>query len=255
MKAKKSLGQHFLVQPDIAHNIVNSVVRLPANDRIVEVGAGRGMLSKYLLRSFPGAIMIETDADLIPVLQKNLPQNRDQIIHADFLHLDLGVIFQGKPFTLIGNFPYNISSQILFKVIENRTLVPQLVGMFQKEVADRIVSGHGSKSYGILSVLSQVFYDIRILFSVSPGSFLPRPNVNSAVIRMNAKSSVDLAPSSYEHLRRVVKMAFAQRRKMMRNSLKPIWQPHLHEDDPILNLRPEQLSVDDFICLSKRLIT
>ncbi|NND34142.1 MAG: ribosomal RNA small subunit methyltransferase A [Saprospiraceae bacterium] len=253
MKAKKSLGQHFLIQPAIASRIANSLINMDGVEQVVEVGPGKGMLTQFLLELYPTLIMIETDRDMIELLSERFEHQGKQIIHANFLKIDLKSLVK-KPFSLIGNFPYNISSQILFKMLDNRPLIPQMVGMFQKEVAQRVASGHGSKTYGILSVLMQTFYTVEYLFSVAPGSFSPPPKVTSAVIRLVARP-VQIEPSLEKMLRNVVKLAFGQRRKMLRNSIKSLWTGILPPDDPSLNKRPEQLSVTDFLELSRRLIS
>ena len=253
MKAKKSLGQHFLTQPAIASRIADSLLNIDDIQQVVEVGPGKGMLTQFLLKRYPSLIMIETDADMLKILQERFASNKAQMIHANFLKTDLASTV-GKPFYLIGNFPYNISSQILFKMLDNRPYIPQMVGMFQKEVAQRIAARHGNKTYGILSVLMQTFYKVEYLFSVAPGSFSPPPKVNSAVIRLTAKP-IQIAQPLEKKLRTLVKLAFGQRRKMLRNSIKPLWLGILQDDDPILKKRPEQLSVSDFLELSGRLIS
>lgn len=254
MKAKKSLGQHFLNQPSIAENIASSIISQPSLHRVLEVGPGKGMLTQFLLERYPDLVMIETDSDMVDILTKKFPEKKNQIIQADFLSCKLDQFFPG-PFILVGNFPYNISSQILFKMLDYRKQIPQMVGMFQKEVAERIAAAHGSKTYGILSVLMQTFYKVEFLFSVSPQCFSPPPKVQSAVIRLTALPSADMDSVLEKKLRQVVKLAFNQRRKMLRNSLRSIWPTLLSPDDPVLTLRPEQLSVNDFLELSRRLIS
>lgn len=254
MKAKKSLGQHFLNQPSIAEKIANSILIDPNYENVLEVGPGMGMLTQFLLQRFPQLIMVETDINMVHHLQERFPNVTGQIFHADFLAFDLDKVLPSK-FTLVGNFPYNISSQILFKMLEHRQRIPHMVGMFQKEVADRIASRHGSKSYGILSVLLQTYYEVELLFNVSAQCFSPPPKVQSAVIRLVARKGLDISPDLEKSLKRVVKMAFNQRRKMMRNSLRSIWPANLDPDDPILTKRPEQLSVPDFLELTKRLVS
>ncbi len=254
MKAKKSLGQHFLTQPSIAEKIAASILCASDNCSVVEVGPGKGMLTQFLLRRFPDLIMIETDRDMVEVLANRFPGHQDQILHADFLKIPIASLFE-RPFYLVGNYPYNISSQILFKMLDSRESIPQMVGMFQKEVADRIAAGHGSKTYGILSVLLQTFYSVEILFTVSPQCFSPPPKVQSAVVRLVALENVQMEEAMERCFRMVVKLAFNQRRKMLRNSLRSIWPEHIPEEDPILTKRPEQLSVSDFLELSKRMIS
>lgn len=254
MKAKKSLGQHFLNQPAIAEKIADSILSGSTRHQALEVGPGKGMLTQFLLRKYPDLLMIETDHDMVQILKERFPEKQAQIIHADFLRFSLQDL-SPDPIILIGNFPYNISSQILFKMLEFRSHIPQMVGMFQKEVAERLAAPSGSKTYGILSVLLQTFYRVELLFSVSPGSFSPPPKVQSAVIRLTAKESVNIEPTIEKKLKQVVKLAFNQRRKMLRNSLRAIWPTHLDPEDPILTKRPEQLSVSDFLELTRRLVS
>ena len=252
MKAKKSLGQHFLNQPAIAEKIAASLLPMQGDFSVVEVGPGKGMLTQFLLKKYPDLRMIETDLDMVEYLNQVFPNVKDQITHADFLTVKLDEFVTGR-FFLIGNFPYNISSQILFKMLDHHEKIPQMVGMFQKEVADRIAASHGSKTYGILSVLLQTFYRVELLFNVSPQCFSPPPKVQSAVIRLTLKENVVIEPKIKKALRTVVKMSFNQRRKMLRNSLRSIWPEHIPVDDPVLTKRPEQLSVDDFLVLTRRL--
>ncbi|MBK8502406.1 MAG: 16S rRNA (adenine(1518)-N(6)/adenine(1519)-N(6))-dimethyltransferase RsmA [Saprospiraceae bacterium] len=254
MKAKKSLGQHFLNQPSIAAKIASSIVAMDSPCKVVEIGPGKGMLTQFLLKEYPDLLMIETDIKMIEVLRDRFSEHETQIIHADFLKLNLAEHISGK-FILVGNYPYNISSQILFKMLENRTDIPQMVGMLQKEVAQRISANHGSKTYGILSVLLQAFYHVELLFTVSPQCFSPPPKVQSAVVRLLAKENVVIDALTEKALKHVVKLAFNQRRKMLRNSLKSIWPGHIEPEDPILNKRPEHLSVSDFLELTNRLIS
>jgi len=252
MKAKKSLGQHFLNQPAIAEKIAASLIPMTGEFSVVEVGPGKGMLTQFLLKRYPNLLMIETDSDMIEYLHQIFPAFRDQITYADFLTVNLENFINGR-FFLVGNFPYNISSQILFKMLDYHEQIPQMVGMFQKEVADRIASSHGSKTYGILSVLLQTFYRVELLFNVSSQCFSPPPKVRSAVVRLTLKEGVKIEPDIEKALRRVVKMSFNQRRKMLRNSLRSIWPQCIPPDDPVLSKRPEQLSVDDFLELTRRL--
>ena len=254
MKAKKSLGQHFLIQPSIAAKIASSIIPMDHPANVVEIGPGKGMLTQFLLKRYPDLLMIETDLRMIDLLKERFSDHVPQIIHADFLKLNLAEHIPGK-FYLVGNFPYNISSQILFKMLENRAVVPQMVGMFQKEVAERISANHGNKTYGILSVLLQVFYQVELLFTVSPQCFSPPPKVQSAVVRLLARENVSIDAATEKALKHVVKLAFNQRRKMLRNSLKSIWPGQLDSEDPVLNKRPEHLSVADFLELTNRLVS
>lgn len=186
---------------------------------------------------------------MVSYLTEHYPQLTDQVIFLDFLKLDLSKVFDGEPFYLTGNYPYNISSQIIFKMLKHKELIPEMVGMFQKEVADRIIAPHGSKTYGVVSVLTQAFYTGEMFMKVSPGSFSPPPKVNSAVIRLTRKENFEL-PCSEKLLRAVVKTAFGQRRKMMRNTLKSIINDKDLLNSSFFTQRPEQLSVTDFITLT-----
>ncbi len=250
MKAKKSLGQHFLNQSTIAQKIAQALLPLECVDQILEVGPGQGMLTQFLLDREEQLCTIELDRDMIPRLEARFD---GLVVHqGDFLKLDLPSFLPGK-FHLIGNFPYNISSQILFKMLDNKPQIPQMVGMFQREVAERIVSKHGSKRYGILSVLVQAFYDVEYLFSLGPSVFSPPPRVDSAVVRLRQKENPLVSETCEKPFRTLVKLAFGQRRKMLRNSLKSIAPDLTHH--PVGQLRPEQLSVSDFAKLNSKLIS
>jgi len=243
VRPKKHLGQHFLTDQNIAEKISGSL-SADGSDAIIEVGPGKGILTAYL-RKREGIrfYTVEIDAESIAYLEDKYPELSENIIEADFLRLDLAQY--GQKLALIGNFPYNISSQIFFRVLNYRERVDEVVCMIQKEVAERISSKAGNKQYGILSVFLQLWYDIKILFHVEPGSFFPPPKVRSSVVRLtrNNRSSIECRE---EMLYRIVKMAFNQRRKQMRNSLKSILV-NLDEEIPYLTLRPEQLTVDQFI--------
>lgn len=243
VKPKKYLGQHFLTDQNIARKIVDS---LSSNvPDVLEIGPGMGVLTQYLLqRSEFNLHVIEIDRDSVAYLHENFPELK-HIWSEDFLKVDIAAKFEDK-FAVIGNFPYNISTQILFKVLENRTRIPEVVGMFQKEVAERISSKHGNKTYGIMSVLLQAFYDIEYLFTVSEQIFSPPPKVKSAVIRL-VRNNVETLPCSEVLFVKVVKASFHLRRKMLRNSLKEICAS-LPEN--YAEKRPEQLSVADFIALA-----
>lgn len=245
MRAKKSLGQHFLIEESIAAKVADSIKEVAGVHQILEVGPGKGMLTKYLDQRDQTLWLVETDKDMIPILHHRFPHLKSHLIHADFLRYNLASQFN-EPLILMGNFPYNISSQIVFKMLENRSLIPQMVGMFQKEVGKRIAAGSGSKTYGILSVLVQSFYQVEYLFDVSPGCFHPPPKVVSGVIRVTKKEESLVKPNLERLLFQVVKMAFNQRRKMIRNSLKPILPSAFPQDHPMLTLRPEQITVEDF---------
>lgn len=240
---KKRLGQHFLTDETIAEQIVRTLS--PNEKNILEIGPGMGVLTKYLIQDqLLNIKVVEIDHESVEYLRHHFPQLGENLIEGDFLKSDLSCLFQSS-FTVIGNFPYNISSQILFKVLENKDNVPTLIGMFQKEVAERIASKPGNKHYGILSVLLQAFYDIDYLFTVDETVFSPPPKVKSAVIRMQRNPEKKLHCDEFL-FKNVVKTAFNQRRKTLRNSLRSIHFEKEFLNDPIFNLRPEQLSVSDF---------
>ena len=251
VKPKKFLGQHFLTDLSIASRIADTVDACP-DIPVLEVGPGMGVLTQYLLKKEREFKVVEIDYDSVPYLREHFAELGDNIIEGDFLQMDLHKVFGGRPFVLTGNYPYNISSQIFFKTVENRDLIPCCTGMIQKEVAERMAAPPGSKAYGVLSVLIQAWYDVEYLFTVSETVFNPPPKVKSAVIRLtrNGKSTL----GCNEHLfRRIVKTVFTMRRKMMRNGMKQILgkdSPMLA--DPIFTKRPEQLSVQDFIDLTNR---
>lgn len=253
VKAKKSLGQHFLTDLSIARNIVDAL-ECPEGktvESVLEIGPGMGVLSQYLLeREDVSLKMVELDPESVVWLREHFRGMEGRLLQADFLKLDLGKIFPGQ-FSIIGNFPYNISSQIFFKILEKRDLVPQVVCMVQKEVAERIAEPPGTKTYGILSVFLQAWYDIEYLFTVGPGAFAPPPKVNSAVIRLrrNSRTSLDCDETLF---RTIVKTAFGQRRKTLRNSLRPLAESKGKSlSDEVFDLRPERLSVEDFVALTK----
>ena len=259
MRAKKSYGQHFLNNEDIARRIAASLI-IPAGHtaNLLEIGPGKGFLTKYLLKKKVELRAVEADPDMVEYLHLNYIQLHGKIIAGDFLKLRLDGLFPVTPsgttlpaqFSIIGNFPYNISSQIVFKMIDHRHLIPQLVGMFQKEMALRIVASPGGRDYGIISVLTQAYYDAEYLFSVGNENFTPPPKVQSGVIRLRRK---DAPPDCDEALlRRLVKQAFSQRRKMLRNTLKPFFNAALLMNDPFFTKRPEVLSVEEFVELVKR---
>lgn len=248
VKAKKNLGQHFLKDQNIARKITDSL--LPVTPDVLEIGPGMGVLTRHLLEQGNFSVKaIDIDRESIDYLHGELPQYRDRIIFGDFLKANLTEWYTA-PFSVIGNLPYNISSQIFFRIIENRQLVRQAVCMIQKEVAERITAAHGNKTYGILSVFLQTFYHIEYLFTVSEKVFDPPPKVKSAVIRLtrNSRESLECDENLFF---RIVKTGFNQRRKTLRNSLRQILPPEFVSDD--LNLRPEQLSVTDFIRLTQEI--
>ena len=260
VKAKKHLGQHFLTAENIAKNIANALTE-NGYENVLEIGPGMGVLTKYLLQKKTKTTVFEIDKESVtylkevfPVeqLQINTSSEKFQIIEGDFLKSNIKQIFDQKQVAIIGNFPYNISSQIVFKAIENRDVVPEFAGMFQKEVALRIAEKEGSKVYGILSVLTQAFYDVEYLFTVPPTVFNPPPKVDSGVIRLIRKKDYSL-PVDEKLFFRVVKMAFNQRRKMLRSSLKSFKLSESLREDPIFAKRPEQLSVAAFISLTQKI--
>jgi len=252
VKAKKHLGQHFLTDLTIAEKIVESLSLTESYNKVVEVGPGMGVLTQYLIEhknyeTFP----VDVDRESIGYLAEKYPQLKGKIIYGDFLQMDLNEIVEGEPFAVIGNFPYNISSQILFKVLDYKNQIPEVVGMFQKEVAERVAAGPGSKTYGITSVLLQAFYDIEYLFTVNEDVFDPPPKVKSAVIRLIRNEKHTLACDE-KKFKVIVKMAFNQRRKMMRKSLKSLLNES-NKNLEILTQRPEQLSVAEFVELTNLL--
>lgn len=248
VKPKKQLGQHFLNDENIALDIVKSI--RSSNKKVLEIGPGMGILTKYLLENEEIEFsVVEIDQESVQYLKKKYPKL--SIIEGDFLQLPLEKIYQ-EPFTIIGNFPYNISSQILFKLLENKELCTELVGMFQKEVADRVASKPGKKVYGILSVLLQAFFDIEYLFTVEGYQFTPPPKVRSAVIRitLNPDKKLNCDPVLFKN---VIKTAFNQR-KTLRNSLKSFQFDTKFIQDPIFDLRPEQLDVQQFETITLHVI-
>lgn len=245
---KKSLGQHFLKDENISKQIVVELTRDPFQ-QLVEVGPGGGALTKYLLQ-IPGIDLkcVELDDEKVNWLHANYPALEGKIIHKSFLDIDKP--FEGK-FTVVGNFPYNISSQILFKVLDWKEDVESVVGMFQKEVAQRVAAKEGSKVYGVTSVLVQAFFDVEYLFEVDENAFNPPPKVKSAVIRLTpAKNKIEMR--SERHLFLIVKTAFNQRRKTLRNAVRALFEPDQLEDE-LFNKRAEQLSVEDFAALTFRM--
>ncbi|MBN8677531.1 MAG: 16S rRNA (adenine(1518)-N(6)/adenine(1519)-N(6))-dimethyltransferase RsmA [Chitinophagales bacterium] len=252
MQAKKSYGQHFLKHDAIAQRIAESMRQATTTGKVLEVGPGMGMLTKFLLAHDDyQTYAVEADRDMVEYLQRQYPdfaQNR--LISKDFLDFNAPEYFEGNPFCLIGNFPYNISTQILFKLLDWRKIVPEMVGMFQKEVADRVVSKPGSKVYGITSALAQAFYHTEYLFTVERGSFNPPPKVLSAVIRLTRKENFTL-DCSEKLFRTIVKTAFNQRRKMLRNTLKPFFPGDILMSDPFFEKRPETLGWEEYVHLAQ----
>lgn len=246
MKAKKSYGQHFLTNHHIAQRIARS---LEGTGPVLEVGPGKGMLTQYLLELGRPLKVVEADPDMVSWLESHFPELVPHIIAADFLEVPLDQVFDGQSFSLVGNFPYNISSQIVFHMLDYRQYVPEMVGMFQLEMARRIVAKPGSKDYGVISVLTQAWYEGKLLFQVSKGNFNPPPKVQSAVIRLTYKEGASLGCDE-SLFRAVVKTVFNQRRKMLRNTVKGLVAPGTPLDAPLMTRRPEQLSLDEFVALT-----
>ena len=253
VRAKKALGQHFLTDQSIAKAIVDSLTCDPAAPReVLEIGPGMGVLTQYLIqREDLDPMMIEIDSESVEYLLTHFNGMQGRLIEGDYLRLNISKFFPG-PYRIIGNFPYNISSQIFFKILEDKDRVPEVVCMIQKEVADRIAEAPGSKTYGILSVLLQAWYDIEYLISVGPGAFCPPPKVKSAVIRLRRNSRTDLGCDE-KMFKQVVKTAFNQRRKTLRNALKPLIPEGMDTTDPVFDLRAERLGVEDFVALTNNI--
>lgn len=269
VRAKKALGQHFLTDQNIAKSIVEALQGTASGSEngimdVLEIGPGMGVLSQYLLeRQDVDLKMIEIDTESVEYLEKHFPKAKGRVIYGDFLKLDIEHLFPGE-FNVIGNFPYNISSQIFFRILDYRNRIPQTVCMIQKEVAERIAEKPGTKTYGILSVLLQAWYDIEYLFTVGSGAFAPPPKVQSAVIRLtrNSRTTLNCDEAAFKD---IVKTSFGQRRKTLRNSLKPIitakaeregWDAEVLSSfvaNPVFELRPERLSVDEFVSLTNLL--
>ena len=251
VRAKKHLGQHFLNDEQIAQNIADSLTE-NGYENVLEIGPGMGVLTKYLLKKKFTTHVIEIDTDSVEYLKAHYLNLAERIISKDFLKINLSDYFGDNQVAIIGNFPYNISTQILFKTLENRHQIPEFSGMFQKEVAKRIAEKEGSKVYGIISVLTQAFYDVEYLFTVPPTVFNPPPKVDSGVIRLTRKENYTL-PVDEKLFFRVVKTAFQQRRKTLRNSLKTMNLSGNLREDAIFAKRPEQLSVQEFINLTSKI--
>lgn len=260
IKAKKHLGQHFLKDEDIARQIAETLT-LKGYKNAIEIGPGTGVLTKYLLTQEIDLVAMDVDAESIIYLNHSFLLEHPQfigrkslfkVLEADFLKFDVASLFTGEQFAITGNFPYNISTQIVFKVLEIKELIPEFTGMFQKEVAQRICAQEGSKTYGILSVLVQAYYDAEYLFTVPPTVFNPPPKVDSGVLRLIRKEDQQIGCDD-KLLYKVVKTAFNQRRKTMRNSLKTFNLSDSLKEDTIFDKRPEQLSVADFIVLTNKI--
>jgi len=248
VRAKKHLGQHFLKDESVAKRIVESLT-WNGYENVLEIGPGMGVLTKYLLAENKNISVVEIDSESVEYLNKNHPEL--PVYAEDFLKMNLAGKFNHKPVCILGNFPYNISSQIVFKIIEDRIQIPEMCGMFQKEVAERICAGEGSKIYGILSVLAQAYYKAEYLFTVNENVFNPPPKVKSGVIRLTRfREKLEVDEKLFFN---VVKTAFNQRRKTLRNALKSLNISQHGLDDNLLNLRAEQLSVEKFIDLTGKL--
>lgn len=251
VKPKKFLGQHFLKDQKIAQDIADTVDICPKLP-VLEVGPGMGVLTQFLIKKDRLIKVVEVDYESVAYLQETYLSLKENIIEDDFLRMDLQHLFNGKPFVLTGNYPYNISSQIFFKMLDNKELIPCCTGMIQKEVAERIASGPGNKTYGILSVLIQAWYKVEYLFTVHENVFNPPPKVKSAVIRMTRNDTRNLGCNEVL-FKQIVKTTFNQRRKTLRNSIKPILsKDNPLTEDPVFNKRPEQLSVQEFIDLTNQ---
>ncbi len=252
VRAKKHLGQHFLTDKNIAAKIVDSLRPDNRYTQVLEVGPGMGILSDFLLQKTEyQTYLIDIDTESYLFLQKKYPQLAEHLINADFLEMDFGSVFS-RSFAIIGNFPYNISSQILFKVLDSRQQVVEVVGMFQKEVAERCTAKAGSKEYGILSVFLQAYYKVEYLFTVKAGVFNPPPKVLSAVIRLT-RNEVEQLPCDEKLFWHVVKAGFNQRRKTLRNALSALINKEAMATEPMLDLRAERLTVNDFVALTNKI--
>ncbi|MBK8926801.1 MAG: 16S rRNA (adenine(1518)-N(6)/adenine(1519)-N(6))-dimethyltransferase RsmA [Crocinitomicaceae bacterium] len=255
VRPKKHLGQHFLKDDEVCEKIANAIQPNGAYQHVLEIGPGTGALTKHLLtRTDFETSVIEIDQESVTYLRMHYPQLDKHIYSQDFLSADITSLMGTKPFAVVGNFPYNISTQIVFKVLENKSQIPELVGMFQKEVAERLVKGPGTKDYGIVSVFVQAFYSTEYLFTVSEDKFIPPPKVKSGVIRLR-RNSVEKLNCNEELFKKVVKMAFNQRRKTLRNSLKSFEQgfkPLFEAHPDFFSRRPETLSVDEFVWLTQQ---
>ena len=249
VRAKKHLGQHFLNDENIAEKIADALTE-NGYENVLEIGPGMGVLTKYLLKKSFTTSVIEIDSESVTYLQTHFLKYSLKIISDDFLKIDISKVYGGKQFAIIGNFPYNISTQIVFKTLEMRNQIPEFSGMFQKEVAKRICSKEGSKVYGILSVLTQAFYDAEYLFTVPPSVFNPPPKVESGVLRLTRKESYSL-PCDEKLFFKVIKQGFQQRRKTLRNSLKTFNLSDNLKANVIFDKRPEQLNVEQFIELTQ----
>lgn len=249
LKVKKFFGQHFLMDELLTASIAQSAVFKKDARNLLEIGPGPGILTKFFLEDHTIRFKaVEADRDMIAYLSDQYPDHVHQFILKDCLKLDFNTLFDGAEFTVIGNFPYNISSQIVFKILDNLSKVPYMIGMFQKEMADRIVAPHGSKTYGVISILTQAYFDCETLYFVPPTAFKPPPKVDSSVIKLTRRQeTIKCDPKLF---RQVVKISFSQRRKMLRNTLKSMINDEQILKDSYFNNRPEHLSVQEFIDLT-----
>jgi 16S rRNA (adenine1518-N6/adenine1519-N6)-dimethyltransferase len=255
VRPKKHLGQHFLKDETVCQRIAEAIQPNQKYQQVLEVGPGTGALTKYLLKrtDFETSV-VELDRESVAYLQVNYPELSNRIFSKDFLQIEPESLMGSEPFAVVGNFPYNISTQILFKILDHKNQIPEVVGMFQKEVAVRIAEGPGSRDYGIISVLLQAFYDIEYLFTVDEHVFIPPPKVKSGVIRLTRNSVMHLACNE-KLFKQVVKQAFSQRRKTLNNSLKPYrsLNPAFFENNTeLLKRRPETLSVQEFVYITQQ---
>ncbi|MEM9928936.1 MAG: 16S rRNA (adenine(1518)-N(6)/adenine(1519)-N(6))-dimethyltransferase RsmA [Bacteroidota bacterium] len=251
MRAKKSYGQHFLTNEHYAHKIAHALTLTDQYDHVLEVGPGQGMLTKHLLaRTDDFELRVsEADKDMVTYLEEHYPELSDRIIAGDFLKARFDKIFGEKPFGLIGNYPYNISSQIIIKMLDNYQQIPEMVGMFQKEVADRVMAAEGNKIYGVIGVLAQCRYEPSLVLNVSRGNFSPPPRVESAVIRLVRRPAPLVPDEKWGRFKHIVKSAFGMRRKMLRNSLKSAFPSEVLTNE-FFQRRPEQVSLHDFVRLT-----
>lgn len=249
VRAKKHLGQHFLNDENIAKKIVDAVLEENSPNALIEIGPGTGVLTKHLIH-LPNFWALDIDTESIEFLRNTYPEHLHKIVEGDFLEMDIIKLVGDKKINIIGNFPYNISSQIMFRVLEDRDKVDVVVGMFQKEVAERIAEKPGTKAYGILSVILQAFYDISYLFTVHENVFTPPPKVKSAVIKLKRNEVKQLSCNETLFVK-VVKTTFNQRRKTIRNSIKPMLTSVMDTKSYLFEKRPEQLSVAEFVELTK----
>ena len=249
---KKFLGQHFLIDDNISKKIVDNI-NFKKFKKVIEIGPGKGALTKHLLHIKDILTLIEVDNESVVFLKNEFINEKLDIIENDFLKFDIQSAYPSEEnILIIGNFPYNISSQILFKSIDNYKSVKAIIGMFQKEVAERIISKNNSKQYGILSVKTQLFYDTKILFDVSPNVFFPKPKVNSAVISLTRKENINI-DCDLELLDRIIKLSFQHRRKKIKNSLKKLDIEENILEDSIFESRPEQLTIEEFVKLTRKI--